>query len=179
MPIYHLYVKTHVITGLKYLGFTSKNPFQYKGSGKYWRRHLRKYGENISTEILLVTESFIEMKQTGLFFSKLWNVVESEEWANLKEESGDGNSSDTSRKLALKRSKEGTHNFSGSLFMTEKHKANPHLTDHMRGKVLVISKNLETKRIPKDEYRKLTDDYYVHITSKEGKKRNQLRKLVA
>ena len=90
MTIY-LYVKTHNKTGLKYLGFTrSSDPFSYKGSGKYWKAHIKKHGYDISTKILLSTTDIAEVKATGLFFSKLWSVVESEEWANLVEESGDG-----------------------------------------------------------------------------------------
>lgn len=90
MTIY-LYVKTHTVTGLKYLGkTTAKDPCKYKGSGKYWKEHIKKYGYNVSTRILLVTDSSVELKETGLFFSKLWGVVESDEWANLKPEEGDG-----------------------------------------------------------------------------------------
>lgn len=39
----YLYVKTHNITGLKYLGKTNnKDPHSYKGSGKYWILHCKK-----------------------------------------------------------------------------------------------------------------------------------------
>jgi len=34
MTIY-LYKKTHNVTGLQYLGKTTRNPFTYKGSGVY------------------------------------------------------------------------------------------------------------------------------------------------
>ena len=90
MAIY-LYVKTHNITGLKYLGKTeAKDPHRYKGSGKYWKRHIGKYGYDVSTQILLVTENKEEIRDTGIFFSRLWNIVDDSKWANLKEESGDG-----------------------------------------------------------------------------------------
>jgi hypothetical protein len=36
-----LYIKTHSVTGLKYFGKTTKDPFRYKGSGVYWVRHLK------------------------------------------------------------------------------------------------------------------------------------------
>lgn len=39
--VYHLYKKTHNITGLKYLGQTTKNPYKYRGSGTYWKRHIK------------------------------------------------------------------------------------------------------------------------------------------
>lgn len=88
---YYLYVKTHLITGLKYLGQTkSNNPHIYTGSGVYWKNHLRVHGHKFKTEILLVTNSKTELIDTGIFFSKLWNVVESREWANLIEETGTG-----------------------------------------------------------------------------------------
>jgi general stress protein YciG len=91
MTTYYLYVKTHSTTGLKYLGQTrAANPHKYPGSGKRWKHHLKKHGKNISTKILLVTEDKEELKETGVFFSKLWNIVESNEWANLKDEEGDG-----------------------------------------------------------------------------------------
>lgn len=88
---YYLYVKTHLTTGLKYLGQTkSKDPYGYKGSGVYWKRHLNVHGVNFKTDILLATNSKSELIETGVFFSKLWNIVESIEWANLTEESGSG-----------------------------------------------------------------------------------------
>jgi len=92
MTIYTLYIKTHKITGLKYLGKTTKDPFLYKGSGVRWLRHLNKHGKEHYTEILIECQSNEEVKQWGLHYSELYNVVESPEWANLKPESGDGGS---------------------------------------------------------------------------------------
>jgi hypothetical protein len=90
MTIY-LYKKTHRITGLMYLGkTTSKDPYSYSGSGKYWKRHLSKHGFDYDTEILKECETADEIKYWGEYYSGLWNVVESENWANLKPESGDG-----------------------------------------------------------------------------------------
>jgi hypothetical protein len=87
----YLYKKTHNQTGLKYLGTTvSKNPHNYKGSGKHWCRHIKKHGYDVDTEILLETDNEVELSKTGLYYSKLWNIVESKEWANLKPESGAG-----------------------------------------------------------------------------------------
>jgi len=92
MNIY-LYVKTHTITGLKYLGKTnSKDPHKYPGSGTYWVRHLKKHGYNYTTDILKECTSKEEVAEFGLYYSELWNVVESNEWANLKPESGNGGS---------------------------------------------------------------------------------------
>lgn len=87
----YLYVKTHRKTGLKYLGKTiSKDPYNYPGSGTRWSNHLNVHGKDSETIILLATNDISELKETGIFFSKLWNVVESDEWANLKPEEGDG-----------------------------------------------------------------------------------------
>jgi hypothetical protein len=89
MTIY-LYVKTHNKTGLKYLGKTeSKDPHKYSGSGTYWKLHLKKHGKDYSTEIIKECKSKDEFAKWGLYYSNLWNVVECNDWANLKEETGD------------------------------------------------------------------------------------------
>lgn len=87
----YLYLKTHNKTGLKYLGYTSKeNPYEYTGSGKRWLRHIKKHGYDVTTNILLATEDSNQIKKTGIFFSNLWDVVENKEWANLMIETGTG-----------------------------------------------------------------------------------------
>lgn len=91
MIIYYLYVKTHNITGLNYLGYTaSKDPHKYTGSGKYWLSHLNKHGFDYSTQVLHRCISKTAIKAWGLFYSKLWSVSESKKWANLMDEAGDG-----------------------------------------------------------------------------------------
>ena len=90
MPIY-LYVKTHNQTGLKYLGkTTASDPHSYPGSGVYWSHHLKEHGKDYSTEILFETNDLEELKTVGRYYSNLWNVVKSNNWANLKPEDGDG-----------------------------------------------------------------------------------------
>ena len=90
MTIY-LYKKTHKDTGLKYLGKTiSKDPYAYPGSGVYWTSHLKTHGNNVETEILCECATEEDLKFWGQHYSKLWNVVESKEWANLIEEAGPG-----------------------------------------------------------------------------------------
>lgn len=93
----YLYVKTHNITGLKYLGKTINDPYKYKGSGTHWVRHLKKYGEDVTTEVLLETDDKELLKEKGIYYSNLWNVVKSKEWANIVIEQGDGG--DTSKSL--------------------------------------------------------------------------------
>lgn len=39
---------------------------------------------------MLETDSKEDLIEKGIYYSNLWNVVESKEWANLKPESGDG-----------------------------------------------------------------------------------------
>jgi hypothetical protein len=98
MTIY-LYVKTHNKTGLKYLGKTIKDPIKYRGSGIFWKNHIKKYGYDCKTEILKECQTNEEIKEWGLYYSKLWRIVESDEWANLKPESGDGMASDTAKEF--------------------------------------------------------------------------------
>jgi hypothetical protein len=90
MPIY-LYVKTHNKTGLKYLGKTiSNDPYSYQGSGTVWKRHIKKHGYDVTTEILLQTTDPKELKEVGIYYSNLWNIVESKDFANIVPEMGDG-----------------------------------------------------------------------------------------
>jgi hypothetical protein len=86
----YLYLKEHKQTGMKYLGKTEQDPFKYQGSGTYWTRHLKKYGNDVDTKIIGEYETNDEVAAAGKYYSELWNIVESEEWANLKPESGDG-----------------------------------------------------------------------------------------
>jgi len=86
----YLYLKEHNKTGLKYLGKTIQNPFKYKGSGLYWSRHLNKYGTDVTTKILKICKNETELSHWGLYYSNLWDIVESKEFANLIPETGTG-----------------------------------------------------------------------------------------
>lgn len=104
MMLYYLYVKTHNETGLKYLGKTKNpNPYKYPGSGKRWTYHLKKHGYNVDTVILKECASNEEVREWGLYYSKLWNVVEDTNWANIKPENGDGgiHSEETKHKISI------------------------------------------------------------------------------
>lgn len=89
---YFLLVKTAVPTGLKYLCkcIDSKDPHHYSGSGVYWRKHLKKYNCTWTTQILGHFTSKEQLREAGLYYSKLWDVDTSEEWANYIPEMGDG-----------------------------------------------------------------------------------------
>ena len=87
---YYLYQKTHLQTNLKYLGFTRKDPCKYKGSGIYWLAHLKKHGYDVETSVLLETENYELLCSVGRYYSELWKITDSDEWANLKPEYGEG-----------------------------------------------------------------------------------------
>jgi hypothetical protein len=107
--IYSLYVKQNNTTNLKYLGQTQRDPYKYKGSGKYWVQHLKKHGNEVTTYIIGMYDTKEELKAAGIYYSDLWNVIEARDpftgkkyWANLKEEAGDGGkpSEETRAKLS-------------------------------------------------------------------------------
>lgn len=93
MAIY-LLVKEHVHTGLKYLCKHVASSFpeceKYKGSGVYWTKHLKKYGNNVKTTCLFVTENEKQFREVAKKYSLEYNVAESKEWANLCGEEGQG-----------------------------------------------------------------------------------------
>jgi len=89
--MYRLLLKTHNKIGLKYLCFTEKDDYiKYLGSGKYWKRYLKQYGKDISTDLLYETEDLERFKDVAIVESIMRDIVKSEEYANLKIEEGDG-----------------------------------------------------------------------------------------
>jgi hypothetical protein len=84
----YLYIKTHQKTGLKYFGKTTRNPINYKGSGKYWKSHIKKHGNCVDTKIIGTFDDEIECCDFALRFSLENNIVDSIEWANLINENG-------------------------------------------------------------------------------------------
>lgn len=86
MNIY-LYVKSHAVTGLKYFGKTTRDPYTYNGSGLYWTRHIGKHGkQHVITERVWTFEDQQEATSFALAFSIDNNIVLSENWANMKNE---------------------------------------------------------------------------------------------
>jgi len=84
-----LYIKIHNETGLKYFGkTTSKDPHKYKGSGKYWKKHIKKHGYNVTTIIFGTYDNEADCSTAALNFSTEHNITESTEWANLQDENG-------------------------------------------------------------------------------------------
>ena len=90
----YLYVKTHNITGLKYFGKTTNDPYTYYGSGKYWLLHLKKHGYNISTEIVGYYTDKEECVNFAITFSNEINFIGAVDihkkkiWANQVLENG-------------------------------------------------------------------------------------------
>mgnify|MGYP000849786705 CR=1 FL=1 len=90
----YLYVKTHNETNLKYFGKTIRDDYEkYSGSGKHWKSHLKKHGNNIKTVLVFASDDINEIESVALRFSEENNIVESKGWANLIPENGrDGGS---------------------------------------------------------------------------------------
>lgn len=92
MKLTYIYVKQSPL-GLLYLGKTELDPFSYLGSGKVWKRHIKKYSlttNDIKTYILHETTCKEDLIYMGIYYSNLFNVVENKNWANLRKETGDG-----------------------------------------------------------------------------------------
>ena len=100
--MYYLYLKTHTSTGMKYLGFTSKDPYTYLGSGKYWLDHLSKHGKSVATKIIVESEDKTIIEKEGRRLSKLWDIVKSRDFANLTDEEGTGGATWSGRKHSPK-----------------------------------------------------------------------------
>lgn len=86
-------IKTHRVTGLKYLCYTRKTGKdfdKYLGSGLKWKQHLLEHGEHVDTEVIFSTEDLDEFKRVALEKSSEFDVVNSDQWANMKPEEGDG-----------------------------------------------------------------------------------------
>jgi len=123
MQTYTLYIKTHKITGLKYLGQTSYDPYRYSGSGKDWVPHLSQHGYNVETEILYSGTDRKIMSQLGRYYSTLLNVVNASDdfgnkiYANRIPETGGGVAAKNNRfkkqndgsSVSLDRVRAGTH----------------------------------------------------------------------
>jgi group I intron endonuclease len=113
-----LYIKTHNVTGLKYFGKTTQEPYTYPGSGKRWKSHLKKHGNDVTTEIHGSYTDEEKLVAAALTFSHENNIVKDKIWANLMEENGlDGAlpgkplSDETKMKLSAAKSGENNPNY--------------------------------------------------------------------
>lgn len=91
---YYLMVKSAPTIKMKYLCkcADNKDPYEYKGSGKLWHRYLRKYDPYIITWVIGHYSSNLDLRVAGEYYSNLFDVVSSKDWANLIPETGDGGS---------------------------------------------------------------------------------------
>lgn len=140
-----LYIATHNKTGKKYFGKTSKYftkedlQKNYHGSGSYWISHLNKHGNDVTMCLYGIYDKS-EVENVALKFSIENNIVESNEWANLKPENGlDGWPSRVKLSEEIKRC----------------------LSKANRNKVTIIKNGINIK-ISKDEFRNNRENY-VHI----------------
>ena len=196
--MYYLYVKTHTVTGLKYLGQTKSDPYKYNGSGVSWKQHLKENGNHVHTQVLKECNSKAELKSWGEYYSKLWNVVESNDWANRVIESGCGgwwlygDKNPQKRPEVRAKTSEGMKRFlreNPEIREKRKQWRNNFWTPEQRlksnfggrGTSTVTDLSGVTKRIPKEEFDKMDRSLpveqweYVGSSSKEAIRRRALR----
>lgn len=82
-----LMIQQHNKTGLKYFHKSATRGTEYKGSGKRWKNHLKKHGDDVTT-IWSGQFSEDEVEEFALFVSEEFDIVNSEEWANMIPENG-------------------------------------------------------------------------------------------
>lgn len=164
---YYLYVKTHNQTGLKYLGQTSSDPYTYRGSGTRWINHLKKHGNDVSTEIIIETNDKSIIREKGIEYSKLFNIVESSEWANLKVEEGDGGWSNWNNSSAAKAARTKGGKNAGGLKSTSFKKDDPRVKQLSKHANNVKKQDMkENPEKYKEVYRKVSQYQATHNSMK-------------
>lgn len=85
-----LLVLTHNVTGLKYFCKTSQLDIvhRYKGSGIYWKRHMKVHGRDVTSGVLGIYFDKDRCVEAALKFSEENDIVKSQEWANSIVENG-------------------------------------------------------------------------------------------
>jgi hypothetical protein len=159
MNIYHLYIKTHSISGLQYLGITKKsNPHSYTGSGHYWKRHLHQHGKLYTTTIIQTCYTLTAIAEWGLYYSKLWNIADSKKWANLVPEAGYGRT-DNKNKVVAKDENGNIIQIDTKDFYTNKQK----YTGHTANQITLIDPLTNQKvRTHKNDTRLLSGELVSH-----------------
>jgi len=192
VPTY-LYIKKHNTTGKLYFGkTTSDDPTKYKGSGKHWKNHIKKYGEEfVETIWYKLFDSEEDIIEFAHFFSEEFNIVNSDKWLNLVPENGINGGSVKGRRfkqskpsplIGKKRkpfTEEHLKNMSTSHIGKNLGDSNPSKREDVRDK---ISKSL--KGIPKsEEHKRKLSEYkgtlhhaYGKPLSEEAKKKLSISK---
>jgi hypothetical protein len=85
-----LLVMQHNVTGLKYFCKTSvlDRVNWYKGSGSRWTNHLNMHGRDVSVGVMGLYTDKQKCLEAALKFSIDHNIANSDEWANLVDETG-------------------------------------------------------------------------------------------
>lgn len=164
---YKLMIKTHNYTKLKYLCITHREDYDvYEGSGYYWKKHLSKHGKDISTEVIFETDDIDELRNIGLQYSAKFDVVESDEWANLIPESG-YHVSDPDRQRS------GWLGWYSSLTEEEKCKRNENISKNVSARLEIIkedlSKILSERRKSLSSAKKLARKHKIQASYATGK----------
>lgn len=102
-----LYIKRHTVTGLMYFGKTIKIGSKfvtYLGSGKHWVSHINNHGTEFVENIWYCYFTDIySLVETAVNLSKNMDILSSEMFLNLKEETGlDGSFSPITELTKLK-----------------------------------------------------------------------------
>lgn len=87
----YLYIKRHRQTGMLYLGKMKegrRNIHHYLGSGKRWMNHLEKHGKNVETIWHQLFTNKDELVRMATHLSKTLDICRSDDWANIKPETG-------------------------------------------------------------------------------------------
>lgn len=89
---YRLLIKCHLNTGINYLCVSQRrNYISYKGSGKIWKSLINAHSSTIHTRVLYRSNDLEDFNKTCLFYSEMFDVVKSPEFANLIPEFGYSN----------------------------------------------------------------------------------------
>ena len=186
----YLYIKQHSITGLKYFGKTTKlDPIKYKGSGEYWKNHIKSHGKtHVDTIWYHLFSDIDQLVSIALALSELYDIVDSELWANLIPENGINGG--TTSKQAKARTEQGKNPFSGGTIQrtTQKKLVDDDL-HHFLGKAIneymlkngthPSQKQGNSERISKREREKVAAGIHIFTTDEFKKKeKTRQKKLV-
>lgn len=85
-----LLVLTHNVTGLKYFCKTTalRKIHSYKGSGVYWKKHMKVHGRDVVTGVLGVYFDKERCVAAALKFSQENDIIKDRSWANCIFENG-------------------------------------------------------------------------------------------
>lgn len=98
-----IYLKTHNVTGLKYLGYTRQSdPHKYQGSGKRWKKHIKKHGYDVTTEVIYQGDYWMVALVTAMECNAKWLPKDNPAFANLIDEELDGSTPDSIARRASK-----------------------------------------------------------------------------